>query len=250
MATYVISDIHSHFDVFQTFLDTLSEEDEVIIDGDTIDKGPDGIKVLNYVRKSESITLVMGNHELMMLDYLEAKRNLETVHFPSPSYFTKRSWLEKKADHWLQRNYGRYTYADYAALAVQEQNEIYEYLKSLPVLIHREVNGKKFIIVHAGLYNYQGKDVYYRDVGDESQKYVWGWEPYQHEKDAIIITGHRIVPYVFYKTEVESDGSWYDIDMGLAMNSKQSQLAALCLEDLSVTYFPLENYADFDYRTR
>ena len=36
--------------------------------GDAIDRGPDGIKILEYIKKHENMDLILGNHEFLMLN--------------------------------------------------------------------------------------------------------------------------------------------------------------------------------------
>ncbi len=81
-STYVVSDVHGHLDDLR---DGLLETD--LIDGqnrwtggdtvlwvlgDLVDRGPDGIGVVHFVRSlqeqaPESVRVLMGNHEALML---------------------------------------------------------------------------------------------------------------------------------------------------------------------------------------
>ena len=248
MKTYVISDLHSHMNVLKEFLSDIEEDDTVFCLGDTIDKGPDGIEVLNLIRNDSRFTLLMGNHELMMWEYLTLKKEYESSGKWKLMFSEIKYRLQQKETHWLKWNFGNATYADYLKQSRMEQEKIYEYLSHLPVLIRTEVNDRTFILVHASPYAYHDEDViYFKDIRNTIEKYVWEWEPYAHVNNAIVITGHRIVPYSFHKDEVFTDGKWYDIDMGLAANSSYSSLAALCLNDLSVRYYPLKEEDRFHF---
>jgi len=48
MSTYAISDLHGQYDIFEKLLDVIdfSENDFLYVLGDAIDRGPDGIKIL------------------------------------------------------------------------------------------------------------------------------------------------------------------------------------------------------------
>ena len=69
MSTYVVSDLHGQFDIFMRLLEKahFSPDDKLYMLGDAIDRGPDGIKILQYVMNSENMEFLLGNHELMML---------------------------------------------------------------------------------------------------------------------------------------------------------------------------------------
>ena len=48
----------------------LRPEDTLYILGDTIDRGPDGIKILRQLMDMPNAKMILGNHEYMMLDAL------------------------------------------------------------------------------------------------------------------------------------------------------------------------------------
>ncbi|WP_409305053.1 metallophosphoesterase [Peribacillus sp. SCS-155] len=78
MTTYYISDIHGYFDPFITLLSHVKfnpGSDRLIIGGDMINRGPDSAKVLEWVRENsaaypDSIHVILGNHEEMMIWYM------------------------------------------------------------------------------------------------------------------------------------------------------------------------------------
>ena len=68
MSNYVISDIHGQYKSYKRMLRAiqLQPEDTLYVLGDVIDRGPDGIKILNDMMKRENVIMFMGNHELMI----------------------------------------------------------------------------------------------------------------------------------------------------------------------------------------
>ena len=72
MAHYVMGDIHGEADRFHAMLERihLSEEDTLILLGDVIDRGPDGIALLLEIMEMPNVIMLLGNHEDMMLKYL------------------------------------------------------------------------------------------------------------------------------------------------------------------------------------
>jgi serine/threonine protein phosphatase 1 len=65
-----IGDIHGCFQEFAELLERLelTKEDQLILLGDLVNRGPDSGKVIDLARANRAISL-MGNHELRMLNY-------------------------------------------------------------------------------------------------------------------------------------------------------------------------------------
>ena len=96
MSTYVCSDIHGQYDLYKTMLNEINftSEDHFYILGDMIDRGEDGIRVLQDVASRPNVTCLLGNHEYMMWNYIS---NIENSRLPtnplskntSPNYSSK-----------------------------------------------------------------------------------------------------------------------------------------------------------------
>jgi len=229
--TYACADVHSHLDVFEQAMNDLDSDDEMYIIGDVIDKGPDGLDVLLKIMKDPRCHLLMGNHDMMMLEYLTCLSKYET--YLTGIYFDVRK-------RWLYRNGGIVTYQKYKRLSPVLRKKIYHYLSSLPVLLNIEVDGRKFILVHAYPVNHGEKDVYINELKpftyDWRNDFIWKREPFHHEEGKIILTGHT--PTRNYKDhEILHDEGWYDLDCGLAYQDSESRLGVLCLNDLSEKYY-------------
>jgi serine/threonine protein phosphatase 1 len=82
--TYVIGDIHGRADLLEQMLElidahiggTLATNPKLVFVGDYIDLGPDSLAVLERVRElhesfPENVVCLMGNHERMLLDFLD-----------------------------------------------------------------------------------------------------------------------------------------------------------------------------------
>ena len=70
---YVISDIHGHYDKYLQMLKKINfqEEDNLYVLGDVLDRGPDGIKILQDMMMRLNVIPILGNHEYMALMVLE-----------------------------------------------------------------------------------------------------------------------------------------------------------------------------------
>jgi len=128
---YVMSDIHGQGKQFEEMMELidLKEDDHLYILGDIVDRNPAGISLLQTVRRMKNVTMLLGNHELMMLD---AIRNPDDE-------FLWRLWFQ---------NGGMTTYDHYMELEPEERDAIIECIDGLPVNINITVNGVKYLLVH------------------------------------------------------------------------------------------------------
>jgi len=69
---YVMSDIHGQKRRFDSVMKqiNLQPEDTLYVLGDVIDRNPDGIKILRQIMAMPNAKMLLGNHELMMLNAL------------------------------------------------------------------------------------------------------------------------------------------------------------------------------------
>ena len=63
--TYFVSDIHGEYDLFMRLLKKIkfSEQDEMYVLGDIIDKGKYSVKLIKYIMQRPNIHCIIGNHE-------------------------------------------------------------------------------------------------------------------------------------------------------------------------------------------
>lgn len=71
MSTYVFSDIHGNYKIFQNILKKIKPSDTIYFLGDAIDRGPDGWKILKELLNNPQVEYIKGNHEQMFIDYFE-----------------------------------------------------------------------------------------------------------------------------------------------------------------------------------
>lgn len=79
---YAISDIHGMYGSYEATMNVLKKDDELYIIGDVIDRGDDGIKILQDIirRKNDSdvnpkIHFLLGNHEAQFLSVLKIMKD-------------------------------------------------------------------------------------------------------------------------------------------------------------------------------
>lgn len=137
--TYVMSDIHGNAARFHSVMQQLGlrPEDRLYVLGDVIDRYPDGIRILRQLMRMPNAQLLLGNHEYMMLNALDR------LDVTGPGYpRALRVWYH---------NGGGVTHAYLKRIRKAVRREIFDYLRTLPLNIDIEVNGRSYLLVHGGV---------------------------------------------------------------------------------------------------
>ena len=138
MAGYVVSDIHGHYDLLLKGLLEIgfTGKDYLYCLGDAIDRGPDGIKVLRHIMdNSENMDLIIGNHELMMLNSIDLSGKIE-CNGPDSSF-------------WLGANGGYPTYEGYTDLSCEERKRLLEWLSNRYVIRNLRYPDHDYCLTHS-----------------------------------------------------------------------------------------------------
>ena len=106
-------------------------DDEVFVLGDMIDRGPDPVGVIRLVHALPHVTVLMGNHERMMLDTLDAHDHMDDL-----------MWA---------MNGGATTLAGLDGMPREEFVETVEWVRGLPRYAVTETAERRWILVHAGI---------------------------------------------------------------------------------------------------
>lgn len=128
---YIMSDIHGEREKFNSIMEKikLKPEDKLYVLGDIIDRGKDGIGILLDLMEMDNATVLLGNHELMLMNAIS----------PTASMIDIKTWY---------RNHGDVTYNAYMELPTETQNKILEYISRMPLSVELTVNEKTYILVH------------------------------------------------------------------------------------------------------
>ena len=228
MAVYCMSDIHGRLDLFHKMLEMIefSEKDTLYVIGDVIDRGTDGIPLLQEIMNTPNIIMLLGNHELMMLDYY------------SPDV------TEVEISRW-NRNRNLFTLLKYEALPPEEQEQVLEFLKRLPDCIGVKVGNIDFWLVHGF-------------PGSDTEEAVWGRPKGIETPNPLpgrqVIVGHTPVPLLLCRNDQEEEAyfrkmeqagdhvrilytpGFIDIDCGCGHNVPGAALGCLRLDDFREFY--------------
>jgi serine/threonine protein phosphatase 1 len=201
------------------------DEDTLYIIGDLIDRGTEGIKVLQDVMARENVICLAGNHELMLLPAFEEL-----------SCSDKASQEEIIRDELAISHIGQdETLYDFCQLTRAEQNEIIDFIKWLPLYEEVTVNSQDYILVHGGLPDFD-------EVGDldyySVNELLLGPHDFtvDHFDDKIIIVGHLPTHFIpgSDSDEIFRSHDSIGIDCGLGFGG---QLGVLCLDTGEEMYF-------------
>lgn len=235
---FAMSDIHGNFDLLKKMLDKIqfNNNDTLYIIGDICDRGADSLSIFFYIWEHPNIILLKGNHEYMMqvalklavehndFDYPSCEFNLWQKNGGNTTIDNIREYLKKQV---LQHD-------DYTIVRSLFLKRLYNYLASLPLKKELNVNGKDFVLVHAGVDPE-------RSLSEQEEDTLLWIRDYFYlskcEKDKTYIFGHT--PATFINRD-HSCNVWYDdqfhnkvcIDGGLAIGRVVGQLNCLCLNDM------------------
>lgn len=226
MAHYVVSDLHGEDVLFHKMLDKIefSDADTLFVIGDVVDRGPGGISLLQEILRTPNMTLIMGNHDYMMLRYF----SLDVT--------------DLEINRW-NRNNNTMTIRDFLALDCQAQNEILNRVRKLPSHVEITVSGKQFYLVHGFPADNLEDEIWNRPEIDTPAP-IPGVQ---------VIIGHTPVCCLSrteeeeeaYIKEIEEQGEYLqivhapgfiDIDCGCGYDIAVKALACLRLEDMKEFY--------------
>ncbi|MCR5733311.1 MAG: fructose-bisphosphatase class III [Lachnospiraceae bacterium] len=227
MATYAVSDLHGQYKTFMAGLKAinLKDDDMLYVVGDVIDRGPEGITLLKYIKDHENMDLIMGNHELMMLYSVDPEGKDECN--------GKDSYL------WLFYNGGAKTVEEYVKLSVDERKELLSWLNDRYLVKTVTIGGKNFCLTHSfytdGVENKRLSEEDYDTASEIVWNSVFRSDPDTHcdfiydKYDYTFITGH--VPVIrirmengdkdYNRLEMYTEKNLINIDGGCAFDSQR-----------------------------
>lgn len=231
---YIVSDIHGCFDQYRALLEKIhfSDEDELYVLGDVVDRGPEPIKVLQDMMERPNVIFILGNHDFAMYSLMKTL----AVEITGENY-DKQLTAEIMRDYnlWLEDE-GRVTAEQFRKLEPLEMADILDYIAGASLYEVIEHNGKEYRLVHAGLSDFapdKGLDEYelynfLEERADYSQKYY-------PQDNIFLVTGHTPTFLIkgWGKTEVYRAHGHIALDCACVAGGK---LAAFCVETEEVIY--------------
>lgn len=227
MATYVMSDVHGHYDSYLDFLQqsNFSDSDTLYIIGDVLDRGSMAIPLIEDIMKRENVILLKGNHELMLLPILND--------LICQSKETQQEIIQEELA--IASIGQEETLMDFCTLSTKEQNQITYYISQLPLYEEVEVNGVNYILVHGGLPDFSEMPLEYYDEND----LIFGPHDFSikhYDDGSKIIVGHLPTKFIDGATpdKIYHINDTIAIDCGCGFGG---QLGVLCLDNMEEMYF-------------
>ena len=230
---YVTSDLHGYsLDAFQQLLKNVNftEDDFLFILGDVIDRGSHGIEWLAWLLEQTNVQLILGNHEALMLAcafLFEEVTEDSLERLTAEQLMLVESWVE---------NGGSKTMTALRKLLREDPEQvrsIVEYLEDAPLYDTVEVNGRDFVLVHAGLGNFDN-----RPLDQYTPEELLMARPSlldQYYPNATVIFGHT--PTFCFGMEYEGravhQDTWICIDTGAGCGYSPM---LLCLDTMQEYY--------------
>lgn len=234
--TYVLSDIHGCYDKYQEMLDLieLAGRDTLYVLGDVLDRGPDGVRILQDMSTRVNVFPILGNHEFtaaVCLPWLmEEVTEQSLAALDDVQIAALNEWIA---------NGGGPTIKSLQLLDQEGRQDILEYLQEMELYAEVDVRGRSFVLVHAGLdhfdpakplSSYQLTDFLFARPA-VGQSYF---------PDKYLVFGHTPVRYLRHQAgQTPSDkilrwGNQFAIDCGCVF--KGGRLGCLCLDTLEEFY--------------
>ena len=223
---YAMSDLHGCYDKYIKMLEKInfSDNDILYILGDIVDRGPDGIKILQDIMKRKNVIALRGNHDFLAhytLKFLATSSDMYDGDGFSGKY---RSWIFDG---------GKPTEEGFNELAEVEQKKVLLYMSCIPIYEEIEVNGNKFFLAHT----VPSKERMQNFNSLLWQEFIIGEPEYEKEyfADKFIVTGHTPTGFIDlkYKGKIWKGNNHIAIDCGAVFGNP---LGCICLDTLEEFY--------------
>ena len=235
---YVCSDLHGEYEAYKTVIDRVGENNKLYILGDVIDRGPDGIKILQDIierQEKGQVEFFMGNHEYMMLESILGKEESESL------------WKYNDKE----------TREKYEELSQEEQDKIKNFLQNS--LIYKQIRegNQDYYLVHAKAVKGTNKESQsYKEMKlGENKSKIFEAVFDRAEDDCKVediakegiftIIGHT--PTISNGYQIDINKGYVDIDCGISYGEN---VALLNLTSGDIEYFNAERIKEKNKNTQ
>lgn len=239
MSTYVCSDIHGRYDRYAKLLREISfsDNDEMFILGDVIDRSPNGIEIILDILDRTNVHLFIGNHEKFLLDAVIGNSKDGLV----------------VDDHWFDvwtfhNNGGIETFNKFKGLDSDVRDRVLSTLRNCLLIKVIDVSGKKFHLSHSStIEGFVDGELSYSYVDNETASSIVWNSVFRYDKhaddfdrysrDLTYIVGHVPVQKTSFNWEILKFENIIDIDCGCGHPTLiGNSLSCLRLEDMKEFY--------------
>ncbi len=228
--TYVISDIHGCFDKYKEILSFIEfvPRDVLYVLGDVIDRGPDGIKILQDMMPRPNVFPLLGNHEFtaaVCLPWLMKEVSRQSLDALDEIQIAALG-------EWVA-NGGGATIRGLQELSQEEREDILEYLQEMELFAEVQAGGRSFVLLHSSLGNFSPVKKLEEYALED---FLFGRpEPNAvYYPDKTLVFGHTPTRILGGKDKIFQQKTWIDIDCGCAFKGGNS--GCLCLDTMEEFY--------------
>lgn len=233
---YVTADIHGCYQEFLKLLEKIgfSDDDELYVLGDMMDKGPDPVKLIRDLMMRPNVYPVLGNHDFAALTVLR-KLNTEITEENVENHLTADDMQSYM--HWLADG-GDTTAAQFTELDAEEREAVLGYLEDCTLYEEVQTGGRHYVLTHAGLNNFS-PDKSLEEYGLADMTLYRPDYSKRYYEDKYVVTGHTPT----FKIRNDGEALVYEgnghiaIDCGCIYGLR---LAAYCLDTHEVYYVDSE----------
>ncbi len=212
---------------------SFKNSDTLYILGDVIDRGPDGVSILQDMMARSNVVPILGNHEFtaaVCLSWLMAEVTDTSIESLTDVQLAA-------AQEWIA-NGGAPTLKALKGLSQSERQDILDYLREMDLYAEVEVDGRSFVVAHAGLDHFApDKPLEEYELADflfarpVPESVYW--------PDKTLIFGHTPTRILWQavgeppKDEIFRGTGFIDIDCGCGFDGR---LSCLCLDTMGEFY--------------
>ena len=147
--TYVVSNLHGHFDEYKTLLSTINfrdDRDVLYVLGDIVDYGPAPMELVEDMSVRVNVYPVAGEHDFtavkMFMGYEKMRK-------------TGQRDLDFVSDMtaWVKDG-GQPTMDAYRQMDDDGREGVLDYLSDMPLYEEVTVNGRDYLLLHQGIYDF------------------------------------------------------------------------------------------------
>ncbi len=220
--TYVTANLHGCLEEFHQLLEKINfrDSDYLYIVGDVVDHGEGSIELIEDISMRYNVYCVVGEHDLMALKMLSGfEKMLSEGGTPDAEFISEMTaWV---ADG------GQVTLDAFRAIDDERKEGVLDYLSDMALYEEVTANGKKYLLVHAGIKNFTPDtdlellppEAFLEETLDFTHKYY---------DDMTVITGHTPTAEDGEMASIFYGNGSIDVDCGLMRGGR---LGCLCLEN-------------------
>ncbi len=148
---YAVSDLHGSYDKFKKLLEKIkfSDNDFLYVVGDIVDYGEEPIELLTDLSMRYNVIPIVGDHDYRALKLLTELDKMLKGGSPDPEVLSEMT-------QWIQDG-GQKTMEGFKELDDDMKEGVLEYLADMSLYEEVEAGGKKYLLVHAGIADFDGE---------------------------------------------------------------------------------------------